>query len=161
MQNTNTAFRGDILRVSSVSDSQYAKHVGHNYWLVRVFAGQDVDVAGNKVGPMRYAFNLVNTNDGKARITKQDRLFVTTSDGINQGIPLWLLEQHFHMRFKLITTEGVIAPKVNAAVQVEKDKADNQQSLMSLAKTIAAILGTGILAQQTFADSDPRYGVGC
>lgn len=156
MQQNNVAYRGNILRVTSTSDSRYTKHVGNNYWLVRVCGDRDTNLAGDKVGPMRYGYNLVNTNDGKARVTDKGRLFVTEADGIERGIPLYLLEQHFGMRFRLITSERVIAPEVNHAVQAEANKNDQQQNILSLARGIAALLGTGLLAQRTYADSPPR-----
>ena len=127
----------NIIR-NTILEALSGEHRGEFYRLSRVAGGKDRDCMGNMIAtsPMRYAFNLFNVNTGKARQTETDRLFVTTLDGVNQGIPLHKLESHFNMQFQVATNEPVIAPKVNAAIVEEQAKSHT----INMAKVLLSLL---------------------
>jgi len=131
----------NIIR-NTILEALSGPHQGEFYRLSRVTGGKDKDCMGNVIAtsPMRYAFNLFNVNTGKARQTETDRLFVTTLDGVNQGIPLHKLESHFNMQFQVATNEPVIAPKVNAAI-VEEQKVN---TTIDMAKVLLSLLNGGV-----------------
>jgi len=144
MKNPDTLslFRGDILRVTGVADSNHAKHIGEDYRLVRTMGARDKNLIGEDTGPTRYVFNLVNTKTGKARVTDADNQFVTTADGIGQSVSRAALEQHFGMTFRVATDEPTIAPVVKRAVDAEVAKQPVPQS-RGLAHALASLLQSG------------------
>ena len=140
--NTTTLFRGDILRVKSVSNDASQKHVNEDYRLVRTLGARDKNLIGDETGPMRFVYNLVNTKTGKARVTDADRQFVTTADGVHTGVSRAALEQHFGMTFRVATDEATIAPAVKRAVDAEVAKQPVMQS-RGLAHALASLLQSG------------------
>ena len=57
------------------------------------------------------------------------------------------------MRFRNVTSERVIAPEVNAAVQVQARKQDSLAGMQLVAKIVAALIGSGILSEMTESDT--------
>jgi hypothetical protein len=120
------AQRGDILVATSGS------HKGDYYMFLRTASGPDKDMLGNDLpGIMRHSFNLFNLNNGKARQSEIDRLFVSKLDGVNEFIKIADLEQHFGFGLSVVTDELTIAPKVKAAVDTER-AAERSQELSEL-----------------------------
>ena len=127
------AQRGDILVAAS------GDHKNDYYMLIRTASGSDRDMFGNILpGTKRHSFNLVNLNNGKARQSEIERLFVTKQDGIEQFIPLRDLENHFGFKLAVVTDELTIAPKVKAAVDQEREG-----ELTMLAEDFLRMIGAG------------------